>query len=66
MGAGLVAMQRAGTALTNVPQLRFFVAFGAADTRHPPHLEAMAERVQVPSCHIIGHNGGCGCCACLQ
>lgn len=55
MAATLAAQQVAGMALQTVPKLKFVVCIGSAMTAHPRHLEAMTGRVQLPSCHIIGH-----------
>jgi hypothetical protein len=55
MASIMVALQRAGLALQDVPPFKFVLFFGSVLTTHPRYLPAFKERVQVPSCHIIGH-----------
>lgn len=55
MASIMVALQRAGLALTDVPRFKFGLFFGSVLTTHPRYMPAFKERVDVPSCHIIGH-----------
>lgn len=56
VAATMAAMQRVGMTLRGAPPLRFVCVFGAAHSRHPRHLEAFQQgRVEIPTCHIIGH-----------
>jgi hypothetical protein len=55
MASIMVALQSAGLALADVPPLQFALFFGAVQPTHPRYNAAFRDRVQVPSCHIIGH-----------
>eukprot|EP00879_Flechtneria_rotunda_P003150 GHRR01003372.1.p1 GENE.GHRR01003372.1~~GHRR01003372.1.p1 ORF type:complete len:296 (+),score=71.11 GHRR01003372.1:250-1137(+) len=55
MASALVALQHAGLALPDVPLFTFALFFGSVLTNHLRYQQAFKDRVQVPSCHIIGH-----------
>lgn len=55
MASVLVAQQRAGLLLQDMPPLRFVLLFGSVMSHHPRHVETYQGRVQVPSCHVVGH-----------
>jgi hypothetical protein len=41
--------------LQDVPPFKFVLFFGSVLTTHPRYLPAFKERVDIPSCHVIGH-----------
>eukprot|EP00878_Enallax_costatus_P021682 GHUV01022972.1.p1 GENE.GHUV01022972.1~~GHUV01022972.1.p1 ORF type:complete len:239 (+),score=90.46 GHUV01022972.1:478-1194(+) len=55
MASAMVALQRAGLALQDVPPFKFVLFIGAVMLTHPRYQPAFRERVSIPSCHIIGH-----------
>lgn len=55
MASAIVALQRAGLALQDIPPFKFVMFIGAVVITHPRYQSAFRERVNIPSCHIIGH-----------
>mmetsp|Transcript_4027 Transcript_4027/g.10029 ORF Transcript_4027/g.10029 Transcript_4027/m.10029 type:complete len:298 (-) Transcript_4027:173-1066(-) len=54
MASSLVALQRAGEALQDIPPLKFCVLFAGMRSKYPGHAAAFSQKVSVPSLHVFG------------